>query len=961
MPRGILNIKLKPSKSYTIRDAYIEISNINTDIEAYIDKECMSREAVDYQGNFPAVKWIVVEEIIWNKMVAEYNKENKTNTYGNEDIFSKIQPYILFSFSGNTVHFNLDMISNELTAGNIYLLMPYTYYPERKFASQNLQLVYIKAPHIRYAYIKPPSANEADFPPGYNSKLHLYGMSAKVNISNHLLPDFRKQAIDSTKTCNIRGEVFFMNEDNEEVVLDSFMETIDATSYNSYKEFDLFINPEWRDLGTHQKPNQSQKYYIKLQAYITNRDFSVAQNPELNNPVDYETRLKDMLVSGTYNTYTDFQQWRMFNAQTGQWEDLPMQPFIEVRFDTMEMIYRRIEIEKTNMIQYIGDIKYLHKENDPCGYSKITIQDDDEERDKFILFNEDATDKIIDKTDNVFAIIAGDKTRNITIVLYNLKTKGVFCQGLLLEDGQKHDDKKNVFQVDKVFAAKRGKNGYYTEKDNTHQEQLKNAGLYSDSRKNENDYDVIKTDQSYNPSQAQKWTEGIDYEFESDHRLKLMLHYFYNKTYESALQKILGYTVDAIHSTAYMNMQSTAWVARYIFMKEAHKQSYFVPISTCRYPNQIAKIEVYPDFEWWINVKYETDSPLAVAQATNYQKRLFTTERNQNQRVEGARRSEHSKNWKLRDKKYELGIDAGYKLNGEEHSLSLGDGFPLFQAISFFLKTYELVRALSFADEAEDTEQSIGIGTERASDGREPERRMTQRWRQRKAKNLPFRVELSMPSFSGGIYGKFTQSKKMPNNIGSFYNLAFAAKPLFAVKGELDLLYYAQFIGPIGQAMHRISQVVKKVNYLTLGAVRIDYFIYIGFTVDVNVELKALEYHSIDGWDGGEIQVDLPITIYIRSGIDINVSIQGVGSGKAEGKIEGEMKLESRITYDKRENKGPALLKFNGLSAKIWVKLKASTNNSDEESSEPDEEPDYIRSIIDPKDPWEINIFNKDN
>lgn len=391
-------------------------------------------------------------------------------------------------------------------------------------------------------------------------------------------------------------------------------------------------------------------------------------------------------------------------------------------------------------------------------------------------------------------------------------------------------------------------------------------------------------------------------------------------------------------------------------MKNGYKQLFFLPISTCRYPNQIAKIEVYPDFEWWINFKYKTESPVFVRQSPNYKYRVFTTQDNQNQKLAGERRTEQSNNWKFKKKEYDLEFEASYKINGEDHQLIPGDGFPVLNAIRFLLKTYEIVKAITFADETEESESSIANGTALTSDGRSPERRMTQRWQQRKSKGLPFRIEIGMPSFSGGIHGKFAQSKKQIEKYGSFYYLEVAASPLFSFKGEVDLLFYAQFIGPIGQAMYRISQIVKKVNYLTLGAVHIDYYIYVGLKAELNVELKAVEFHSIDGWNGGEIQIYIPASLYVRAGVDINVSIQGIGSASAEAKITGEAKFESRITYDKRSNKAPALIKFDGLDVKITINLEAKSDNS-EDSQPTNEEPDYITNLLEPKDPWEIEIL----
>lgn len=630
---------------------------------------------------------------------------------------------------------------------------------------------------------------------------------------------------------------------------------------------------------------------------------------------------------------------------------------IRVEKDFMSEILAKREIEKNNMIQYIGDIKYTKREFDPCGYSKITIQDkEDKERAPLVIFDETALSGEMDKTDHIFSIIAGDERKDITITLDGLQTKNQFCQGLLLDEGQKHTIPKNVFQVEKVYSAFHDGKFYPTYRDDEHQHQQREAGIEI-TEANKHDTDVRKSDKAAaNPSAVQQWTEGEDYEIVSDKEITLKLRYLYNKTYENAFEELLGYSADTAYSISDLNIKSIAWLARYIFMKNGCKQMFFLPISTCRYPNQIVKIEVYPDFEWRINFKYETKNPVYVGQSPNYKYRVFTTERNQNQKLSGERRKERSKNWKLKKMEYDLEFEASYKINGEDHQLIPGDGFPVLNAVRFFLKTYEIVKAITFADETEELESSIANGTALTFDGRSPERRMTQRWLQRKSKGLPFRIEIGMPSFSGGIHGKFAQSKKQIEKYGSFYYLEFAANPLFSVKGEVDLLFYAQFIGPIGQAMYRISQIVKNVNYLTLGAIHIDYYIYVGLKAELNVELKAVEFHSIDGWNGGEIHVYIPASLYVRAGVDVNVSIQGIGSVSAETKIIGEAKFESRVTYDKRSNKAPALIKFDGLDVKIIINLEAKSDNS-EDSQPTNEEPDYITNLLEPKDPWEIEIL----
>ncbi len=793
MHKGIINVKTKPSKSYTQFEkggiTYYEMSNTNAEIEAYIDKDCLSREML-YSKQFPTVHWIVVEEIVWDRVLAEYNKENKLNTtHGNAETLEKIQPHILYSFTGNAIQFNLGIISGDLTAGNVYLLMPFSKFPEKDIPRKYLRLVYVKAPHIRYAYIQPPSMNEADIPPSYDSKLHLYGMNAKLNISNHLLPDFRKQLEDNSKTCTVRGEVFFVNEGNEEVIVDSFTETIDATSYNSYKEFNVFINPEWRDMGTHEKPNQSQKYYIKLHAYITNRDFSVAQNPDSDDPYDFNSRLKEMLVSGTYNTYTDFQQWRKFNAEKDQWEDLPMQPFIEVRFDTMEMIYRRIEIEKTNMIKYIGDIKYLHKENDPCGYSKIIIKDDDDDkRDELFIFNENNTEKPIDNTTQIFGIIAGDTRKNISITLDNLTTKQVFCQGLLLESGKKHSDSiSNIFQVHKVYSAKKVYDPktkteiYSAKKDETHEEQLKNAKILV-TKENSTDYDVsadYEKGLSKDVSNVQGWQLGIDYKFEDDNKMIIMPRYVYNKT---VLEKVQIYS----SSSMINKVKNDFWLFNYFFLNDKLAQTYFIPISTCRYPNQIAKINVYPDIEWTMSLKLGSSTP-NVYSHTN-----MPAGPAQNSHQQRGVDAGQNRRWLNREVSFELTIKA--TTGSVEKSIGVSYEEKIEKLLKILIKIKEVLDSL------------CGITSARQGMARQI------------ASSLPgflvrspFTFQLDYPVISVEGGWKFDYSK-ISKKIELQGKLAVGLTPLIKGTGKIDLIAYAEFIPPAKPIILAIRTAVNSVG-----------------------------------------------------------------------------------------------------------------------------------------------------
>ncbi|MGQ7853683.1 hypothetical protein ACUN24_05495 [Pedobacter sp. WC2501] len=68
-------------------------------------------------------------------------------------------------------------------------------------------------------------------------------------------------------------------------------------------------------------------------------------------------------------------------------------------------------------------------------------------------------------------------------------------------------------------------------------------------------------------------------------------------------------------------------------------------------------------------------------------------------------------------------------------------------------------------------------------------------------------------------------------------------------------------------------------------------------------------------------QFYIPIQVYLHAGVDINASIEGIGSAESEARIEGKAEFEVRATLDKRNNKWPALPKFNGLTGKVWLNL----------------------------------------
>jgi hypothetical protein len=623
--RGIIYTKIEQSKSYKIADRddyhFVEFTNLGDTISVFVDEECLDKGTLKPKATIDGTQWIIIEETVWTKLLAEHNKETGKQSYGDSALFEKIQKQILWKSKGAKASVKISEMKTPPTPGNIYLLMPYTHYPEFRYRKQIVKIVYLKEPHIRYVYVDPPSQENADIPLASDTKLHLYGMHAEINISTHLIPDFRKRGnlIGEKVSADIHGEIFFLK-DGKETTVDRFTTTIEdgGSVYNRYKQIKVYINPEWRNAeGTHKEKHQPQKYYVRLMVTAKNTFSSSGAGK----PFDFSDSIRGLLNPVSYNTNTDFKKWYIFDSEQENWIEMDMQPYIEVRWDTMEMIFKKFEQEKNNQIQYIGDIEYTKKEYDPCGYSKITIKDeDDKKREPLVIFDEEAT--VIDKTSSYFEITSGEKPKSISIKVGNLHNQGVYCYGSMLGEGQKHSDKTNVFQVERAAfsAQKDNKGNYITEKDKTHEDQLKKAGTPI-TKENKHDTDHVKNSDNSQirpVNSVMRWQQGTEYTYKGEDEITLQLKYRYNKT--------LTLANDEFDPNFVGNLFEEAWLFNYLWLNiDQQKQVYYIPISTCRYPNQIAKINVLPDLKWTLLFKlnYKDEDFKKFKEEHNYEVQAF--------------------------------------------------------------------------------------------------------------------------------------------------------------------------------------------------------------------------------------------------------------------------------------------------------------------------------------------------
>lgn len=846
-------------------------------------------------------------------------------TQGNADFFRKIQPHILKQYNGTKVSVKVSDIK-DIAAGNIYLLMPYNNYPENTYINQNIRLVFIKEPYIRYVYIDPPKMQDADIPAGYDSKLHLYGMFAYINLSTHLLPDFRKKGKTSNDKfySQIRGTIFFINQNNEEVVVDNFITFIEASesNYNNYKNLKVYVDPEWRNTdGVHAVSNQPQKYFIKI--FVSEVMSSFSLNP--SEPQGNNDNIKNLFNPLIYNTNSDFKKWYRFDKKDEQWIELDMQPHIEVRWDTMEMIYKQLEIEKNNQIQYIGDIPYNEKEFDPCGYSSITIIEEFSDTDKkeleekkakqdvkvinkkitkqvaeknkqkidkdfenkkrlpTIIFDENKN--IIDSTSRFFDITSDEYKKSLTVKIDGLNNKGVYCKGLLLKEGDKHDNRNNIFQIEKVvYSAKRTSDGKY-EKEKSNSPNI---------NENHEDYDVIK-----NPDNSKirpvnsivNWNEGTDYNFVGENELKLNIGYHYNK-YLTTFNK-------EINPNVVGNLFEEAWLFNYFFLNyNDQKQLYYLPISTCRYPNQIAKINVLPDIKWTLLFKfnykkedwekftedydYEVNAFLVNnSETVNFSTPNGTTSSHRSRTSAGISISRTTTIQEVQRKggikrlleilkKIEVSLTAEWSdKEGEKQNKDVIEGFykPIYD---FYKKITDISKMISAITEGESNDEDrekkklLDEELKKVSNKRDSKVLIGGIYDILNAKTIE--TELIYPSIALGLswyYGD-AYDKDKPEYNGKKaleYNLQIEAKPIIGIQTTLNFL---EMIAKKHPLAYIIVKVVQVASFLTNGS--IDVSLVIAGTL--NLEGNA-RYNTLSGFSSssakkekladltGEVSADL--------------------------------------------------------------------------------------------------------
>ncbi|KMQ69791.1 hypothetical protein ACM39_01715 [Chryseobacterium sp. FH2] len=811
--------------------------------------------------------------------------------------------------------------SNDVWLGNYHRMEVFSMVPGKGL---NFLFLTIDKPKIYLAYfdkqkidpeIKEFRINDGYYSYGETIKFYAWAHMLPLKISDQYLEKYGKIEVEPTY-ADLEVEIHLTDENNNVIVQEPIIKgklqdyspvikkangSVSLTSANIGYEFPVYIDPSWRD-KLHKKDQKTKNYSVKIK--VTNKK-----------------------TKKEYTFQPDSNQIRKVADSHRDFDEVEVSSVFAVKYESTETILKQMEVRKSNMIQYIGDIEYQKKEFDPCGYSKISIADeDDKTKAPLVIFDEDATDKM-DKTISTYDIVTGDKKKKkVSITLDKLENKNVLCTGVLLPEGEKHDHPQNLFLMDRVLAPHWTKKGYSTKTDPT---QANDTDVYADPNKAP----------SGDVSDVQDWKEGVDFNYIGENKLELNLSYYYNKTVVVAKNEFNDVPV------------ADAWLANYFFLSKDKIQSYFVPISTCRYPNQLARIRIFPDVEWSFNILYNTTDPVWFGNSEpTYD--IYGTESKatrdsislrdvRNTGDVGAlgdlRREENTNNKNAKDgqkkigtaanryygtMKGNFGLSAKVTFNGgESHELSWKFAEKYRKMIGILKSVYDLADKIAGAKDARDAADTLPPSLA--------------------GRRSMMSLSLLPPAPSAGVSWKFAKS-------GDFVGLEIAGKvkcaPLIGGDLKIDLLALADKIPVYGKFITFLDLTTWLIEKMSFNSLSINYRIDLTFYANLALEEAYIKWNDAkpegQRWDsdmklsgtfGGKLELEMGLAM---SNKQINKFPEVELQAGVKADCSFKITLSPNFDWD---NKVDITTKFSGLMVTVYYKfsMKRNSKNKAPETLDP--------------------------
>ena len=404
-----------------------------------------------------------------------------------------------------------------------------------------------------------------------------------------------------------------------------------------------------------------------------------------------------------------------------------------------------------------------------------------------------------------------------------------------------------------------------------------------------------------------------DYKIEKD-TVSLELGYVYNKVYEIKIADYLG-TQEAFEGGSLSKNVKNIWVVRYLLKlinKEKIYQSYFVTVTTCRYPNQIARINVYADMKWVFNFNYNIKTPiyykptasLVEHYADSYEGRIKTS--NSNTRLDIRERMINNAGQVEEGRKTSFTLGVECEVIGEDDIISLskemGEKYrKMLSPLLWIVNKLDGDLAISAARTENNHIQTSGNTGLLA-----------------RLNKLPMSFELEAPNIGVGLGIGFAGSTT--GKIGYQLEGRLIADPIIGANVKLDLLALGSKFKPWGAVIDALDIASWLANFVSGGSLEISYELY----VSLSAKIKLVGSDSKDGEDKpAKLEYNFEDKKY--SGL---IAIQGVIEGKIVASLAFIVKVEkeSRRGFAEvrsTEAREEAFALGIDVEAKSWVSITA--------------------------------------
>jgi len=836
--------------------------------------------------------------------------------------------------------------AHDVWLGNYHRMEVFSHIPGKGL---NFHFLTIDKPKVYLAYFDKqnvdPEIKEFKINDGYYS----YGEVIKFHVAAHMLP-LKISDQYKAKYGKIEEEPSFehleveikLTDENHKVLLEEpiikgklvdYSPTVkDAGSIhislgtaNIAYEFPIFINPDWKDT-IHTKDKKVKAYSVDIK--ITN------------------TKTKK-----EYTYQPDSSQIRRISESKRDFDDLDVSPVFWVKYEEMEMVMARLEQKKANMIQYIGDIDYNYKEKNPCAYSKIIINDGETDHE---IFNEYSTgDQVKDSSKRWVDIVAGDKeAKDVKITAKYLQSKdaapenvrtaknGYLCQ-MILNDEKPHEGIKDVFKMDWIVGQYRpsqdptlfiqrvldlakspapgGPLVYHPSNANKAPKlSIQKVPTDQEMKGTPQPKEVQEVFKGISVSGIQGLQEGTDFIIdEGNDSITLKLKYKYNKSYDDKINNYL-YGKQEYMSKGLLNDNfKNAWVVRYLlkfFNKEQIYQTYFVPVTTCRYPNQIAGVRVFPDMKWVINFNYNIDTPLYYNTTTpldeyysGFNEGKVNTQNNSTRKdILDKKVANHLQHYVGRKTSFGLYVEC--EVSGEDDVIKLGNDFAE--------KYRTMLKPLFWIVNKVDGD--LGVSDAQAENRRLQTSPATQKGLMARLNALPMSFELNPPSIGVGLGIGYGVSKT--GHITAELEGRIVADPIIGAKVKLDILALGSKFKPWGAIIDALDLVSWLANLFSGGRVEVNYELYFELSA-------AITLVGADSKDGESTPANIKYN-FADEAFSGSIALQGELKGvlHASFSLKIYVKAEKNKSFDAEENKKKSLGAGIGAEANTSVTLTLGKN-----------------------------------